>query len=177
MVSNSVSQKTAKFLRAGEKASISNFISWFCLKGKLLQNKIEAAVSCPESEGLLKVSAKSKEWFPNQPTKKLKFLRAGEKAKISNFMGCFQLKQKLPEHKIHTAVSCPDSEGLCKVSTKSDSWFPIQPFKKWQNFLEEARRPKFQISSIGFVSKINCSSKKMAQQFPLLRVKNCGKFG
>ena len=60
----------------------------------------------------------------------MKFLQAGEKAKISNFMSRFCLKGKLPEQKIYKAVSCPDSEGLCKVSAKSESWFPIQPTKK-----------------------------------------------
>ena len=61
----------------------------------------------------------------------MKFLRAGEKIKISNFIGWFSLKDKLPEKKIDIAVSAPDSEGLWKVSAKSESQFPIQPSKKW----------------------------------------------
>ena len=48
-----------------------------------------------------------------------KFLRAGEKVEISNFIGWFRLKEKLPEQKTDTAVSCHDSEGLWKVSAKS----------------------------------------------------------
>ena len=59
------------------------------------------------------------------------FLRAGEKVKISNFIGCFCLKDKLPEQKIGTTVSSPDIEGLWKVSAKSELWFPIQPSKNW----------------------------------------------
>ena len=61
----------------------------------------------------------------------MNFLRAGEKIKISNFIGWFSLKDKLPEQRIDTAVSSPDSEGLWKVSAKSELWFPIQPSKKW----------------------------------------------
>ena len=96
VVSNSAYQKTLKFLWAGQKAKISNFISWFCLKGKLPEQKIYKAVSSPDSEGLSKVSAKSESWFPIQHIKKtVKFLQAGEKAKISNFMSWFSLKDKL----------------------------------------------------------------------------------
>ena len=51
-----------KFLRADKKAEISNFIGWFCLKYKLLEQKIDTAVSCPDTEGLWKVSAKSELW-------------------------------------------------------------------------------------------------------------------
>ena len=40
VVSNSAYQKTVKFLRASKKAKISNFISWFSLKGNLPENKI-----------------------------------------------------------------------------------------------------------------------------------------
>ena len=64
------------------------------------------------------------------------FLSAGRNLtiKISNLISWFCLKDKLPEQQIDTAVSCPDSEGLQKVSAKSESWFPIQPSKNWQNF-------------------------------------------
>ena len=48
--------------------------------------------------------------------------------------------------------------------------------KNWQNFLQQARSSKFQISPVGFVWKINCLSKKLTQKFPLLTVKSCGKF-
>ena len=61
----------------------------------------------------------------------MNFLRASEKIKISNFIGWFSLKDKLPEQKIDTTVSSPDSEGLLKVSAKSELWFAIQPSKKW----------------------------------------------
>ena len=46
--------------------------------------------------------------------------QAGEKVKISNFIGCFCLKEKLPEHKIDTTVSSPDNNGLWKVSAISE---------------------------------------------------------
>ena len=59
-----------KFIGAGEKAKISNFIGWFCLKNKLLEQKNDAAVSCPDTEGLLKVSAKSESCFAIQLTQK-----------------------------------------------------------------------------------------------------------
>ena len=59
-----------KFLGAGEKAEISNFIGLFCLKDKLLGQKTDTAVSSPETEGLWKVLAKSEPWFPIQPISK-----------------------------------------------------------------------------------------------------------
>ena len=46
---------TMKFVGAGEKTKISNFIGWFCLKDILLEQKIDRTVSCPDTEGLLKV--------------------------------------------------------------------------------------------------------------------------
>ena len=60
----------AKFHGAAEKVKISNFIGWFCLKDKLLEEEIDTAVSCPDTEGIRKVSAKSELWFPIQPTEK-----------------------------------------------------------------------------------------------------------
>ena len=59
-----------KFLGAGEEAEISNFIGWFCLKDKLIEQKTDAAVSSPDTEGLWKVSAKSESWFSIQATQK-----------------------------------------------------------------------------------------------------------
>ena len=56
----------------------------------------------------------------------VKFLQTGEKAKISNFIGWFRLKEKLLEEKMDTSVSCPDSKELWKISAKSEPWFPIQ---------------------------------------------------
>ena len=61
----------------------------------------------------------------------VKFLGAGEKVKISNIIGWFCLKDKLVEQNFGIAVSCPDSEGLWKVSAKSESWFSMQPTQKW----------------------------------------------
>ena len=40
-----------KFLQAGEIVKISHFIGWFCLKGILLEQEIDTAVSCPDTEG------------------------------------------------------------------------------------------------------------------------------
>ena len=62
--------------------------------------------------------------------KMVKFLRAGEKVKISNIIGCFCVKDKLLEQNFDTAVSCPDTEGLWKASAKSESWFSMQPTQK-----------------------------------------------
>ena len=56
-----------KFLGAGKKTKISNFIGWFCINDKLLGQKAERAVYCPDTEGLLKFSAQSEWWFPMQP--------------------------------------------------------------------------------------------------------------
>ena len=56
----------------------------------------------------------------------VKFLQTEERVKISNFFGCFCLKEKLLEEKMDTSVSCPDSKELRKVSAKSEPWFPIQ---------------------------------------------------
>ena len=81
----------------------------------------------------------------------VEFLGAGEKAKISNFIGLFCLKDKLLGQKTDTAVFSPDTEGLWKVLAKSESWFPILLTPKWSSFLEQARRSKFQISSVCFV--------------------------
>ena len=57
-----------KFLGPDERVGISNFIGWFCLKCKLLEENTNAAVSCPVTEVLWKVSAKSELWIPIQPT-------------------------------------------------------------------------------------------------------------
>ena len=45
-------KKTVKFLGASEKVNISNFISWFYLKNKLLKQKRNTEVSCPDTEEL-----------------------------------------------------------------------------------------------------------------------------
>ena len=59
MVSDSAYLKKVKFLGPGEKSKISNFIGWFCVKDKLLGQKTETTVYCPDTDGLLKVSAQS----------------------------------------------------------------------------------------------------------------------
>ena len=59
-----------KFLRADEKTKISNFIGWFCVKGKLLGQETNRTVYCRDTHELLKVSAQSEWWFPIQPTQK-----------------------------------------------------------------------------------------------------------
>ena len=65
----------------------------------------------------------------NQSTKyeilMVKILETGEKVEISIFIGCFCLKDKYHEKKMDASVSCPGSEGLGKISAKSESWFPI----------------------------------------------------
>ena len=106
----------------------------------------------------------------------MNFLRAGKKLKISNFIGWFYLKDKLTEQKIDTPSFCPDSKDLLKVSAKSISWFTIQLKKIRWFFLEQARKSKFQISSVGFVWKMNWLSKKLTQQVSLLKIKSFGKF-
>ena len=57
-----------KFLGAGKKSEISNFISLFCPKHKLLEQRNDTAVSFPDTEGLWKVSAKSESSFTIQAT-------------------------------------------------------------------------------------------------------------
>ena len=79
------------------------------------------------------VESFSKIWlfFSNAAYQKmLKFLRAGEKVKISNFFDWFSLKDEWLDQKLDTLVFSHDSEELWKVSAKSDSLFPIQPMKK-----------------------------------------------
>ena len=61
----------------------------------------------------------------------VKFLGAGKKAEISNFIGWFYLKDKLLEKKTDAAVSSPDTEGLWKVSAISELCFAIQPTEEW----------------------------------------------
>ena len=51
-----------EFLSADKKTKISHFIGWFCVKDKLLGEKTERAVYCPDTEGLLKVSTISESW-------------------------------------------------------------------------------------------------------------------
>ena len=66
LVSNSAYQKMAKFLRAGKKVKISNFMGLFCLKDQLFEQRIDTESSCPDNKELWKVLAKSKPLLPSQ---------------------------------------------------------------------------------------------------------------
>ena len=66
LVSNSAYQEMAKFLVVGKKIKPSKFFDWFCLKDTLFVLKNDTTVSCPDSKGLWKVSAKGEWWFPIQ---------------------------------------------------------------------------------------------------------------
>ena len=113
MFSSLAPKNLASFLRADKKVKISNFTSWFSVKDKFLEQKIDTAVPCPDTEGSWKVSPQSELWFPIQPKKEwVNFPQAGKKSKIPNFVGWFCLKDKLLGQKTDTAVSCPDTEGL-----------------------------------------------------------------
>ena len=119
-------------LKRARRVKISNFMGLFCPKGSLVQLKTVAGVSSCDTERPSKVWGKTCTWFSIQPQKNwVNFLRACQKVKISNFNGWFCLKDELLEQKIDRTVSCADSEGLWKVSAKSESWFPIQPSQKW----------------------------------------------
>ena len=54
-----------------------------------------------------------------------------QEGQISNFIGLFCLKDKWLGKKMTQQVYCPDTEGLFKVSAKSELWFPIQRTQKW----------------------------------------------
>ena len=114
---------------------ISNFVDLFCVNNKLLQPKSFTGVFSNNTKGLWKVWGKTASWFPIQPPKNLvNLFRAGEKVKISNFIGLFFPKGKLVEPQNLTGVSCPDTEGLWKVWGKTQSWFAIKQPKKLGNF-------------------------------------------
>ena len=57
------------WLNRARRVKISNFIGWFWLKDKLLEQKIDIAVSCSDTEGPWKVWGKTDSWFPIQPRK------------------------------------------------------------------------------------------------------------
>ena len=54
--------------------------------------------------------------------KMVKFFWTSGKVKIWNFTGWFCLKDKMLKQKTDTAVYCPHTEELWKVSAKSESW-------------------------------------------------------
>ena len=62
--------KLDEFSSADEKVKIWIFIGYFRLKEKLSEQKIDSVVSCPDSEKLWKILAKSKPWFTIQDPKK-----------------------------------------------------------------------------------------------------------
>ena len=59
------------------------------------------------------------------------FFGAGKNAGISDIIDWLCLKHKLLEQNTDAAVPSLNTEGLWKVSGKSESWFPIQPSQKW----------------------------------------------
>ena len=147
--SDSVSQKLENFFRVREKVKIFNFIGFFFLKGKLVEPETFSGVSCPDTEGLWKVWAKTESWFPIQPPKNLEnFFRVGEKVKISNFIGFFFLKGKLVILKLSEEFSVLTLKGYGKFGAKLHSSFQFRVSKTWK-FLSSGE--KVRISNfIGF---------------------------
>ena len=128
--SDSVSQKLENFFRVREKVKIFNFIGFFFLKGKLVEPETFSGVSCPDTEGLWKVWAKTESWFPIQPPKNLEnFFRVGEKVKISNFIGFFFLKGKLVILKLSEEFSVLTLKGYGKFGAKLNSSFQFRVSK------------------------------------------------
>ena len=70
------------------------------------------------------------------------FFPVGEKVKIFNFICFFFLKGKLVEPETLSGVSCPDTKGLWKVWGQTESGFPIQPPKNFENFFQVGRKVK-----------------------------------
>ena len=59
---------------------------------------------------------------------------------ISNFIGLFCLKGKLPEAMLFTGVLFSDTEGSWNVWAKTESNFPNQPPKNWSICFEVPKR-------------------------------------
>ena len=99
--------------------------------------KLSTVLRC-QNRNLLCQCSVNLSFRQNQPRKYeiliVKFLGDGEKVEFSNFIGWFCLKDKFLEKKMDTSVSYHDSEGLWKISSKSESWFPIQLTQRWWNF-------------------------------------------
>ena len=169
MVSNSAPKKLAEFPSAGEKVKFSNFISWFHLKDKLLEQKIDTTVSCPDTEGPWKVCGKIDSWVPIQPTKKsANFVPASQKVENSNFMGLFCLKGTLIQAKTVKGISSCDTEGPWKVWGKTYSRFPIQPRKDSTNFIEAGKKGQnFKIYGIVLSKRYIGSVKNCSRSFIL----------
>ena len=131
------------FLPAGRNFTVKilNFIGWFRLKDKLLQQKNDTGLSCPDTEGPWNVWGDSDSWFPIQPRKKsANFVPASHRVEISNLMGWFFLNVTLVEPKTLAWVSCYDSERPWKVWGESDCRFLIEPRKKSVNFFPASHR-------------------------------------
>ena len=85
-----------------------------------------------DTEGLWNVWAKTECCFPNQPPQNwLISLQHANSVQISNFIGLFCLKGKLPEAKTFTGVLFCDTEVSWNVWAKTWSSFPNQPTKNW----------------------------------------------
>ena len=52
VVSNSPKEKLVNFFPVDKRVKISNFIGWFCLKRKLLEQKTDTGVSFCDTDGL-----------------------------------------------------------------------------------------------------------------------------
>ena len=101
-------------LKRARRVKNSNFMGFFCLNGTLVQPKTVVGLETCDTEGPWKVWGKTNSGFPIQPKKNwVKFRRAGEKVKFSNFIDWLCLKDTLLVQQIDTAVSCPDTEGPC----------------------------------------------------------------
>ena len=125
----------------------------FFLKGTPVEPKSVAEVSSYDTEVSWQVWVKTDSLVPIQPRKKsVNFAPGSQTVEISNLIGLVFRKGTLVEPKTVAGVLSDDTEKSWEVWGKTDSWFPIQLRKK-SNFLEKARRPKFQISSIGFISR------------------------
>ena len=59
VVSNSPKEKLVNFFPVDKRVKISNFIGWFCLKCKLLEQKTDTGVSFCDTDGLSKIWAKT----------------------------------------------------------------------------------------------------------------------
>ena len=105
-----------KFIGTGKKVKISNFFPWFWLKDKFLDQKTDTAVSCPDSEGLWEVSAKSDFLFANQE---------------SDFAETFY-SPSLSGQKTDVSVFCSSNLSFTQNQVKK---FEISTFSKFCHFL------------------------------------------
>ena len=86
------------------------------IKDKLLAQETERTVYCPDTDGLLKVSAQSEWWFPIQPPSPPP-IKKGSKFQILLVFFC--LKDKLLGQKTDAAVFSPDTFEGTELETKS----------------------------------------------------------